>query len=242
MDPTTTHHQLHGAGNNKKTQLLRLFVVAIVLVSLTLGFSRYFDWSRAVELFSSLQEFSENHLLATLGIFVALQAVGMILSLPTKGILTVFGGALFGTWLGSAVSLLSVLAGTSLLFLAVRHVFGKHLQGRIHPHIQRLLSRISRRPGLFIAGLRMIITLPYGPITIAAALTRMRFRDFLIGSFLGDIPIIVLYSAAGSRISQLTGIEDVIAWPTAFLLVGVGAIVAISALLAGRQRVNLGDS
>ena len=238
MAPTTTKPPSSAPGGLFHSLRLRLVAIGLLLVGVTVAFSRYFGWSDAMALFESLQDNAADHLVATILIYAGLQTVGMIFSLPTKGILTVIGGALIGTWLGSAVTALSVTGGTCVLFLGVRHLFKHQLERRIPPRIEKILQRISKRPARFIAGLRMIITLPYGPITIAAALTPMRFRDFLLGTLLGDLPIIVLYSAAGSRISQLTGPDDVLSWPTGAILIGAGALFAFSALLSSKQATT----
>jgi uncharacterized membrane protein YdjX (TVP38/TMEM64 family) len=160
----------------------------------------------------------------------------MAFSLPLKALLTVVAGALLGTVAGAAVTVLGVLAGTSALFWAVRRGLGSRWQRAAGEWLRRLDRRVARRPVRAVAALRLAVTLPYGPITIAAALTTIRYRDFLLGSLLGDLPVIALYAAAGRELGRLESLSDVLSPGTLLVLLAAAAAVLASALFGGRER------
>ena len=178
---------------------------------------------------------SDYPLLFAAGVAIA-QLVGMTLSLPTKAVITVLGGALLGVVLGSVATLLGVLTGSSLLFVFIRRVLRARVAERLGPRVTGLVERFARRPMLAIAGLRLIPTLPYAPITAAAALSPMGFRQFFVGSVLGDLPIVVAYCLAGDRLAHLGSIADVLDPVTLAAFVGVGLLVVVTALARLREQ------
>ena len=91
-------------------------------------------------------------------------------------------------------------------------------------------------------GLRLFITIPYGPITLAASLSAMRYRDFLMGSLIGDIPVVAVYCMAGKQLMSLTKMSEAIS-PYTFVAFIAIAVLFIAGAFARRKqpRVRQGD-
>jgi len=177
--------------------------------------------------------FAGEQPLATALLLALLLALTMALSLPAKAALNLLTGALLGPLAAGAVTLLGALAGTSVLFAVARHLLRSRAAAELGEQVARLQSRIERHPVLAIAGLRLMVTFPYAPITLAAALTRMRYRDFLMGSALGDLPVILLYSLAGARLATLRSLSDVLS-PGTLLLLTLASLGLLAGALGGR--------
>ena len=212
------------------------FLIAFALIGgFWLLLTRYLTLAEAQRLARNLAEFTDTHRTAVFSALVLSQAVGMVFSLPTKAILTLLSGALLGPIWGSAASLIGVLSGTSLLFFGSRRFFRDWVKQKLGERFAPIEARLNRRPVRAVAGLRLFITLPYGPITLAAALSAVRYRDFLIGSAIGDLPVIVVYTIAGKQLLQLTAMSEAVSPWTAAALVGVGLFFVVTATL-GRGR------
>ena len=216
-------------------KLLPFLIVGALIAGFWLLISRYLTLAEAQGLARNLAEFTETHRAAVFSALALSQAVGMVFSLPTKAILTLLSGALLGPVWGSAASLIGVLAGTSLLFFGSRRFFRDWVKRKLGKRFAPIEERLNRRPVRAVAGLRLFITLPYGPITLAAALSAVRYRDFLIGSAIGDLPVIVVYTIAGKQLLQLTAMSEAVSPWTAAALVGVGLFFVVTATL-GRGR------
>ena len=63
----------------------------------------------------------------------------------------------------------------------------------------------------------------------------IRYRQFLAGSIAGDLPVVILYAAAGSRIADLARPGDALTLNTVLLLTGAGAALLVSLLLKNRK-------
>ena len=169
---------------------------------------------------------------------VVAQAAGMAFSLPTKALLTLLAGSLFGPLWGTLITFGGVLAGTSALFFAVRRGLRQRFEARLGARARKLERRFARHPILTLAGLRLVITLPYGPITIASALTTIGYRQFLAGSLLGDVPVVLLYCFAGERLATLATTSEAISPLTVVLLIAAGLAFLVTAFVGLRRDAD----
>jgi uncharacterized membrane protein YdjX (TVP38/TMEM64 family) len=87
----------------------------------------------------------------------------------------VWGGIL--GWLGAVLAV-------SATFMVVRTVGGRAPEKVSRPRLQKLLATLEKRPIRTIIVLRMVFWLAPA-LNYALALSRLKFRDFLIGSAIG---------------------------------------------------------
>jgi phospholipase D1/2 len=186
----------------------------------------------------ALDEIATAHPFAMFLAAMAAQAAGMAFSLPTKALLALLAGALLGPLAGAAATEVGVLSGTTALFFGSRRVLGSSALARPGTLTARLQERLRTRPVLAVAGLRLVITVPYGPITIACAAAGMGYRQFVLGSLLGDLPVTALYAFAGSRLMSLASAGEAISPATCVALAAAGIAMfaaAVAVPIRGRR-------
>ncbi len=219
----------------KSYPILPLAIVAAAFVG-TLWFLayRYLTLEDVKQLADALSLYARDNRPTVIAALLGAQMIGMAFSMPTKALLTIMAGALLGPLIGFFTTFTGVLIGTTALFFATRNLFGHSARERFGHRAQRLEERLRRRPILAIAGLRLLVNLPYGPITIVAALTDLRYRNFVAGSFIGDIPIVLLYSIAGERLVTLNSASEAIP-PLTIVILSASGILLIVGALGGRK-------
>lgn len=172
-------------------------------------------------------------LLLAAGMLVAHFLSGLT-ALPTKGVFTLLGGALLGPYVGAATTLLGIGLGTTILFFVSRRYLRAWVQSKLKDTFRWVEEKLAQRPIRALIGLRLMITLPYGPITLATALSRVRYRDFVIGTIIGDLPIVLLYSFAGERLYSLATVSDAVSPTTVAILLSAGAVFLIGTFFGAR--------
>jgi uncharacterized membrane protein YdjX (TVP38/TMEM64 family) len=219
----------------KKTLAIALVLAAIA--AFWLAVSQFFTLQDIQRIARSAKTVSiERPLLVFLALAFS-QSIGMALSIPTKALLTLLSGALLGPLWGSASTLLGVVSGTTALFFTARYLLRNQIRQKLGNRAQQIEERLARHPVRALVGLRLFITLPYGPITLAAALTSMRYRHFIAGSIIGDLPVIVSYCFAGRELLALTSVSEAVSPWTVVTLVVVGVFILVTALM-GRAKRN----
>lgn len=116
-------------------------------------------------------------------LFVVGFALGELVHIP--GMVFVAGAVLaYGQVGGFAVGLLGAVFSVTVSFLLVRTFGGQALEKIRWKFVQRLLAKLDARPVRTVVMLRLVLWLAPA-LNFALAMTRVRFRDYLLGSTLG---------------------------------------------------------
>lgn len=217
MNPQQTQSRLTGRAR-------RLLIVAVIGLALIGG---------GVYLFGSAlrPEAVRDALLrlGPLGPLAHIALLGGVLTVPVvpATIFQVAGGWAFGKWLGFAYTMLGDALGAALGFLLARRWGERVLQRWLSPsalaQAQRLAGRMSWRS---VMVLRLLPGPAYTLVSLAAGLSPLPFRTYMLGSVLGVAPWIALLVLAGDlgRSNPLIGVGI------------VGGIVVLAAVLGRVAR------
>jgi uncharacterized membrane protein YdjX (TVP38/TMEM64 family) len=116
-------------------------------------------------------------------LFVGAFTLGVLAYLP--GAIFVAAGTLaYGKGLGFLVNFLGGVTAMCASFGFARAIGGQHTEEVESPRLRRMLARIEARPVLWLALVRMVAFIS-PPLNTALALSRIRFRDFALGSAIG---------------------------------------------------------
>lgn len=135
-------------------------------------------------------------------VFIAAYAVVTALSLPIAEILTIAGGFVFGTVLGSLCAVVGATIGATVLFLAARAGFAG-LLARIGPRARRFEAGFRDNAFHYLLVLRLIPIFPFWLVNLVAALFGMSLRSFVVATFIGIIPGATIYSSLGNGLQSL---------------------------------------
>jgi uncharacterized membrane protein YdjX (TVP38/TMEM64 family) len=124
-------------------------------------------------------------------LFVGLFVVGVLLHVP--GMFFVASGILvYGRAVGYVVSLAGATLAVCVSFVLVRTIGGEALSEVKRPFVRKLLARLDEHPVRAMIVLRLFVFIA-PPINFLLALTRIRFRDYALGSALGlVVPMLVV--------------------------------------------------
>jgi uncharacterized membrane protein YdjX (TVP38/TMEM64 family) len=143
-------------------------------------------------------------------------------------------GLLFGTWLGTPVSIVSATLGAVLAFSLARwiaHDAVEELQGR---RLSALRAWIGRRGFLSILYARIVPGVPYSLVNYAAGLSPVTPRAFAGATALGCAPRAFAYTALGGSLDDLGSPEAIAAVVVLVVMAVGGALLARRDLLAAR--------
>jgi uncharacterized membrane protein YdjX (TVP38/TMEM64 family) len=126
--------------------------------------------------------------------FVVLFTIGELVHVP--GMVFVVAAILaYGPWLGFGAGLGGAIVSLSASFWIVRLVGGQPLGQIQRPFVRRMLARLETQPILTIAILRVLFQM-LPALNYGLAMSKVRFRDYLVGSVLGLVPVIAFVAAA----------------------------------------------
>jgi uncharacterized membrane protein YdjX (TVP38/TMEM64 family) len=155
--------------------------------------------------------------------------VGGATGLPPPTVVGLTGGAVFGTPVALPWTVVTVLVGATLAFLAARGWLRPRLERRLGARLAGIQAVAAERGGAYLLSLRLTPLVPNNLVNIAMGLANMRPRSFVLATLVGRLPAAVLYCQAGDTLAGAVAAGRI-------LTPGVVAVLAAVALLplAGR--------
>ncbi|HMJ35986.1 MAG TPA: TVP38/TMEM64 family protein [Baekduia sp.] len=135
-------------------------------------------------------------------------------------------GLLFGTALGTAVSITSATVGAVLAFSLARwlaHDAVDHLQGR---RLAALRAWVGRRGFLSVLYARLAPGIPYNLVNYAAGLSPVTLGAFAGATALGCAPRAFAYTALGGSLNDLGSPEAIAAFVVLVAMALAGLLLA----------------
>jgi uncharacterized membrane protein YdjX (TVP38/TMEM64 family) len=145
-------------------------------------------------------------LAATL-LYVALYAAVVALSVPGGAVLTIAGGFLFGTWVGSLSAVVGATLGAACIFLAARAGLGGLAQ-RAGPRFAKLEAGFRADAFNYLLFLRLVPLFPFWLVNLVPALAGVGLPAFLLSTFIGIIPGTFVYASLGNGLGKVVEQPD----------------------------------
>jgi phosphatidylserine/phosphatidylglycerophosphate/cardiolipin synthase-like enzyme/uncharacterized membrane protein YdjX (TVP38/TMEM64 family) len=167
---------------------------------------------------------------AVTGIF----AVASLLMVPLNAMILATGLA-FGPMPGALYAIAGVLAAAVSGYGAGR-LLGHDFIGRVtSARVNELSRRLARRGVIAIAAARLLPVAPFTLVNLVAGASHIRLRHFMIGTFIGNLPGVILVTVFGPGALRVL-YEWRPSTGTVMALVAVVLAIGLAALIALRKR------
>lgn len=176
--------------------------------------------------------------------FIGVYVAATVLALPAS-ILTLASGFVFGLPLGVVLTSAGSTLGACAAFIVGRYLARDWVAHRIASHRRfEALDLATRHEGFTIVFLSRLSPLfPFNLLNYGLALTSVRFRDYALASWIGMLPVTLLYvyigAAAGDLRALLAGEVETGAAGRVLLFGGLAATVALTVLVTRKARQAL---
>lgn len=190
-----------------KSLFKRLLPIGIVLLCLALfialGGPDYVNMESLRNNRETLSGFVENNLLLTFLGFILIYAVLVGISFPGAGFLSIFGGFLFGTFMGGAGNVIGATLGATSIFLAARYAIGDALTKKAGPYMKKFEAGLKENELSYLFILRLVPAFPFFIVNIVPALFHVKLRNYVLTTFFGIIPGALVYASIGDGIGAV---------------------------------------
>ena len=166
-------------------------------------------WQWVHEQLDVWEKWTNENLLLALLIYFTTYILLVTPPIPMATITALVGGALFGRWLGAGVLSLAGTTSATLAFLASRYLFHDWVQHRFAKPARIINRGIEREGAMFLAMLRVVPVLPFFVINMAMGLTKFPTKQYIVISWITQLPFAFLYANAGTALRQIRKPGDV---------------------------------
>ena len=210
-------------------------IVILLLFAAAIGAFFYFDLGRYLSLEAlksnrdALLAFTDQHFAWAVALYVAIYCVVVAVSLPGAVILTLAGGFMFGSVLGTVLVNLGATTGSTLAFLAARYLFRDWVEQKFGDRLGPIQEGFAKNAFSYLLTLRLIPLFPFFLVNLVAGLTRVSLGTYVTATAIGIIPGSFVFAYAGRQLGTINSLKD-IASPNvllAFALLGLLALVPV---------------
>ncbi len=181
----------------------------------------------------------ERHRAAAGALFVAAYVLAAVLAMPGS-ILTLAAGYLFGLPVGVALTSAGSVLGAAAAFVVGRFVARDWVARRVatRPRFRALDAAIHHDGFVIMLLARLSPLIPYNLLNYGLSITAARFRDYALATWIGMLPVTVLYVYTGSLAQGLATLTSGGGPPSfaaySFLAIGFAATAALTVLITRR--------
>ncbi len=160
-------------------------------------------------------------------VYVIAYVLNTVSIIPPIAPLSLSAGLAFGSVWGAIYLMLAAMIGTSLTF-TISRFFGRSLIDRLlKGKFKNLDEKLEKNGFMTILFFRVIPLVPYEVLNYASGLSKIKFKDYFLATFLGLIPGVVIAAFFGGSLGEVKGIRDLV---TPKFLISVGLMALIIAV------------
>ncbi len=211
-------------------------IVILAILGLGIGAFFYFDLGQYFSLEGlkanrdSLLAYTNANFATAVTLFVALYIVQTGFSLPGGAIMTLAGGFLFGSVLGTIFVNIGATIGATLAFLVARYLLRDWVEGKFGDRIEPIQAGFAKNAFSYLMTLRLIPAFPFFLVNLVSGLTRVNLGTYIIATSIGIIPGSFVFAFAGKQLGSINSLGEIASPPVlmAFTLLGLLALMPIA--------------
>ena len=191
--------------NIKNNQSLLKDILSVLIITLLIAAASYVlsldSVRQQVFDISKWQIYLKNYEWSGSLIFISGLVLANALGMPRTWI-CVISGAIYSAAFGVCLAQFVTLIGATLNFYAGRLFLYSPIKRRIPGQFKIWYDRCSEHGFYWVLNVRLF---PFGNATVVNVLSgasQMRYRDFLAATFLGYLPLTIIFALFGSSVSQ----------------------------------------
>jgi len=219
----------------QESSSIRGKIVVAAILAVAIGAFFYFDLQRYLSLDAlkvnrdRLLAFTDMDYPTAVALFIVTYCGVTSLSLPGAAILTLTGGFLFGSVVGTIYVNVGATTGATLAFLTARYLLRDWVEKKFGDRLGPIQQGFAKNAFSYLLTLRLIPLFPFFLVNMVSGLTRVSLGTYVAATAIGIIPGSFVYAYAGRQLGTINSLKE-IASPNvllAFTLLGFLALVPV---------------
>ena len=178
----------------------------------------------------TLLHYTTLHYESAVALFILVYVLQTAFSLPGGAILTLTGGFLFGSFLGTLFVNVGATAGATLAFLASRYLLHDWVEQKFGDRLAAIQEGFAQNAFSYLLTLRLIPIFPFFLVNLVSGLTRINLGTYVLATSIGIIPGSFVFAFAGRQLGSINSVSEIASPPVllAFTLLGLLALMPVA--------------
>ena len=117
--------------------------------------------------------------------------------------IAIFGGFIFGKWIGSIVVVLGLSIGATLLYIFANYFLKEVIKEKFLNKYQSLEIKFKRSEFIYLLAYRFIGGIPFAISNVLPCIFNVKILNFFFATLIGILPQIFLISSIGSGLEKI---------------------------------------
>lgn len=196
----------------------------------------YFDLGQFLSLDSlkanrdALLQYTTSQYEIAVALFILVYILQTAFSLPGGAVLTLTGGFLFGSLMGTLFVNVGATAGATLAFLAARYLLRDWVEQKFGDRLGPIQEGFAKNAFSYLMTLRLIPAFPFFLVNLVSGLTRVNLGTYVLATSIGIIPGSFVFAFAGRQLGTINSLSEIASPPVllAFTLLGMLALMPVA--------------
>jgi len=135
-------------------------------------------------------------------VYIAMQALRPFSFLPATPF-TMAGGYIFGHYYGLLLSTIGTTIAATISFFLSRYLLRDRIKNKLDGRFAGIGDRIGEKGIFVVIALRLIPILPFDAVSYLAGVSSIRYRNYIVGTILGELPGAFIFTMLGSSLKNI---------------------------------------
>lgn len=185
---------------NKKN-LLKYLVLAVLIVVIAFLIYKHRRYMIHVNL-DDMRRYILSYGKFSSLIFILIYSLKPVLLVVPTSLLSILAGNIYGPYKAVLMSMIGCFGSGTVAFFLARFLGRSFVDKILKGKAMTLDDSIEKHGFKIMALMRLAVIFPYDPLSYAAGLSKMRYRDFILGTLVGIFPEMVSYSLMGKNLKH----------------------------------------
>jgi uncharacterized membrane protein YdjX (TVP38/TMEM64 family) len=178
----------------------------------------------------ALLQYTTSQYEIAVALFILVYILQTAFSLPGGAVLTLTGGFLFGSLMGTLFVNVGATAGATLAFLAARYLLRDWVEQKFGDRLGPIQEGFAKNAFSYLMTLRLIPAFPFFLVNLVSGLTRVNLGTYVLATSIGIIPGSFVFAFAGRQLGTINSLSEIASPPVllAFTLLGVLALMPVA--------------
>ncbi len=187
-----------------------MLIIGFIVIFYQMGWQNYLSLSYIQESLSRYQLFAATDPVYAIGSYFLIYVVATAFSFPGATILTLLGGALFGSVLGTVIVSFASTLGATLAFLGTRFLARDLIAKKMGSQMKSFDEGIKKDGSWYLFTMRLLPIFPFFVVNLAMGLTSISVKSFFLVSQIGMLPGTFVFVNAGKELSQIKSLSGIL--------------------------------
>ncbi len=197
-----------------KISKIKIFIILSFLCCFTTVFYfdlfQYLNFDFILAQRDSFLNLYEDYPLLVIFSFFIIYVLTTGFSVPGAAVLTLVAGYLFGLLIGTLIISFASALGATMAFLMSRFLLKDLIQEKFKSKLKTINEGFQKDGIFYLLTLRLIPLFPFFMVNLVMGITPIRVIPYFIASQLGMLPGTIVYVNAGTQISKINSLKDIL--------------------------------